>query len=215
MRFDIYSDTICPWCYIGKRRLERALAERPDVEAQIRWRAFQLNPWMPVGGVPREEYLRAKFGSGDVERIYANIREVGLTEGLEFRFDLMKRTPNTIPSHRLIAWAAEQEGADPQGALVEQLFQSYFLEGGDLCDTAILTAAAERAGLDPKAAETFLAGDELREAVVAEDASARRMGIQGVPCFIADGAYAISGAQEPEYFMPLFDLISTGQAAAE
>ncbi len=215
MRFDIYSDTICPWCYIGKRRLERALAERPDVDARIHWRAFQLNPWMPSGGVPREEYLRAKFGSGDAERIYANIREVGLTEGLEFRFDLMKRTPNTIQSHRLIAWAAEQEGADSQGALVEQLFQSYFLEGGDLCDTAILTAAAERAGLDPKVAEAFLAGDGFHDTVVAEDASARGMGIQGVPCFIADGAYVISGAQEPEYFMPLFDLVSTAQAAAE
>lgn len=215
MRIEIYSDTICPWCYIGKRRLERALAQRPDVEASIHWRAFQLNPWMPVGGVPREEYLKAKFGQSDAQRIYANIREVGLTEGLEFRFDLMTRTPNTVLSHRLIAWAAEQEGDDPQGALVENLFQSYFLNGGNLSDPAVLVEAAGQAGLNTAAAEAFLATNERHDAVVAEDATARRMGIQGVPCFIVDGAYAISGAQEPEYFMPLFDLIATGQAAAE
>ena len=215
MRIDIYSDTICPWCYIGKRRLEKALAQRPDVDARIHWRAFQLNPWMPAGGIAREEYLKAKFGQADAQRIYANIREVGLGEGIDFRFDLMQRTPNTILSHRLIAWAAEQDGHDPQGALVENLFQSYFLDGGDLCDTRVLTAAAERAGLDAAAAEAFLATNEHHDAVVAEDATARRMGIQGVPCFIVDGAYAVSGAQEPEYFMPLFDLITTGQAAAE
>ncbi|HKK28765.1 MAG TPA: DsbA family oxidoreductase [Alphaproteobacteria bacterium] len=215
MRIDIYSDTICPWCYIGKRRLERALAQRPDVEARIHWRAFQLNPWMPAGGVAREDYLRAKFGATDSQRIYANIREVGLGEGIEFRFDLMKRTPNTIPSHRLVAWAADQPDGNRQSAVVEQLFQTYFLEGGDLCDPAVLVAAAERAGLDPAAAADLLEGRLYHEEVVAEDATARRMGIQGVPCFIIDGAYAISGAQEPEYFLPLFDLISTGQAAAE
>ena len=215
MRIDIYSDTICPWCYIGKRRLERALADRPDVEAQITWRAFQLNPWMPAAGIAREEYLKAKFGQSDAQRIYANIREVGLTEGLEFRFDLMQRTPNTIMSHRLIAWAADQDGEDPQGALVENLFQSYFLNGADIGNVAILVEAAEAAGLNTAAAEAFLATNDHHDAVVEEDAAARRMGIQGVPCFIVDGAYAVSGAQEPEYFMPLFDLISTGQAAAE
>jgi predicted DsbA family dithiol-disulfide isomerase len=215
MRIDIYSDTICPWCYIGKRRLEKALAQRPDVDARVHWRAFQLNPWMPAAGIAREEYLKAKFGASDAQRIYANIREVGLTEGLDFRFDLMTRTPNTVMSHRLIAWAAEQDGTDPQGALVENLFQGYFLNGADLGNPTVLIEAAERAGLDPKAAETFLATNEHHDAVVAEDAAARRMGIQGVPCFIVDGAYAVSGAQEPEYFMPLFDLITTGQAAAE
>ncbi len=215
MRIDIYSDTICPWCYIGTRRLERALAERPDVEAQINWRAFQLNPWMPAAGVAREEYLKAKFGQSDAQRIYANIREVGLTEGLDFRFDLMTRTPNTVMSHRLIAWSADQLGEDPQGALVENLFQSYFLNGADLGNPKILIEAAEHAGLNAAAAEAFLATNEHHDAVVAEDAEARRMGIQGVPCFIVDGAYAISGAQEPEYFMPLFDMIATGQAAAE
>jgi predicted DsbA family dithiol-disulfide isomerase len=215
VRIDIYSDTICPWCYIGKRRLERALAERPDVQPQIHWRAFQLNPWMPTGGVAREEYLRAKFGATDAQRIYASICETGATEGIEFRFDLMRRTPNTIASHRLIAWAASQEGADPQGALVEEIFQSYFLSGVDIGDLTLLIAAAERAGLDGVAAARFLRSAELQEDVIAEDAAGRRMGIQGVPCFIVDGSYAISGAQEPEYFLPLFDLITTGRAAAE
>lgn len=214
MHIDIYSDTICPWCYIGKRRLQRALSARPDVQPTIRWRAFQLNPWMPPAGVPREEYLRAKFGESDANRIYASIREVGVAEGIDFRFDLMQRTPNTIRSHRLIAWAGEQ-GAAEQDAVVEALFQLYFQEGQDLGATAVLLAAVERAGLDHELAEAFLATDLHHDAVVQEDATARRMGIQGVPCFIVDGAYAVSGAQEPEYFMPLFDLIQTGQAAAE
>lgn len=215
MRIDIYSDTICPWCYIGKRRLQRALNARPGLQPEVRWHAFQLNPWMPAAGVPREEYLRAKFGASDANRIYANIREVGAGEGIDFRFDLMQRTPNTIRSHRLIAWAADQAGDDPQDAMVEALFQLYFLQGKDLGATAVLLEAVERAGLDAGVAEAFLATDLYHDTVVEEDATARRMGIQGVPCFIVDGAYAVSGAQEPEYFMPLFDLILTGQAAAE
>ncbi|MCA8926663.1 MAG: DsbA family oxidoreductase [Alphaproteobacteria bacterium] len=215
MRIDIYSDTICPWCYIGKRRLQRALSARPDLEAIVHWHAFQLNPWMPAAGMPREEYLRAKFGASDAGRIYASIREVGATEGIDFRFDLMERTPNTVRSHRLIAWAAEQSGDDPQGAVVEALFQLYFLEGKDLGATVTLLEAVERTGLDMDLAEAFLATDLYADRVVQEDAHARRMGIQGVPCFIVEGSYAISGAQEPEYFFPLFDLIETGQAAAE
>ena len=170
---------------------------------------------MPQAGVPREEYLRAKFGASDADRIYANIREVGAGEGLDFRFDLMQRTPNTIRSHRLVAWAADQPGDATQDAMVEALFQVYFLEGKDLGDTAVLLEAVKRAGLDAEVADAFLATDLYRDTVVNEDATARRMGIQGVPCFIIDGAYAVSGAQEPEYFMPIFDLILTGKAAAE
>ncbi len=215
MRIDIYSDTICPWCYIGKKRLQRALSARPEIKPEIHWRAFQLNPWMPAAGVPRAEYLQAKFGATDSDRIYANIREVGATEGIDFRFDLMERTPNTVRSHRLIAWAQDQAGDDPQGRIVEALFQVYFLEGKDLGATVVLLDAVERAGLDVDVAEAFLATDLYHDSVVEEDATARRMGIQGVPCFIVNGAYAVSGAQEPEYFMPLFDLVLTGQAAAE
>jgi len=215
MRIDIYSDTICPWCYIGKRRLQRALSARPELEVSVHWHAYQLNPWMPVAGVAREEYLRAKFGASDAGRIYANIREVGATEGLDFRFDLMQRTPNTVRSHRLIAWSADQSGDHPQDALVEALFQSYFLEGKDVGANTVLLEAVARAGLDVELAEAFLATDLYHDTVVEEDAAARRMGIQGVPCFIVDGAYAVSGAQEPEYFMPLFDLVLTGKAAAE
>lgn len=214
MHIDIYSDTICPWCYIGKKRLQRALSARPELDVTVNWHAFQLNPWMPTAGVPREEYLRAKFGASDADRIYANIREVGMTEGIDFRFDLMERTPNTIRSHRLIAWAGEQ-GPVAQDAMVEALFQVYFLEGHDLSATAILLDAVSRAGLDVEVAEAFLATDLHQDMVVQEDAYARRMGIQGVPCFIVDGSYAVSGAQEPEYFFPLFDLVTTKQAAAE
>lgn len=212
MHIDIYSDTICPWCFIGKRRLERALAARPELDVTIRWRAFQLNPWMPTAGMSRSEYLTTKFGSTDAGRIYETIRRVGASEGIDFRFDLIPRTPNTLRSHRLIAQAAD---AGVQDGMVEALFAGYFIEGRDIGDPASLVELAERAGLDPNDAHRCVEGDAGIEAAAQEDAGARRMGIQGVPCFIVDGAYAISGAQEPEYFYPLFDLVASNAPAHE
>lgn len=212
MHIDIYSDTICPWCFIGKRRLERALAARPELKVTIRWRAFQLNPWMPATGMPRGEYLKAKFGSTDAGRIYETIRRVGASEGIEFRFDLIPRTPNTLRSHRMIAHASD---AGLQDEMVEALFNGYFIEGRDIGDPATLVELAEDAGLDPEEARRCLEGDAGVEAAAREDAAARGMGIQGVPCFIVDGAYAISGAQEPEYFYPLFDLVASTAPALD
>lgn len=214
MQVEIYSDVICPWCYIGKRRLERAQAMRPEARLEIRWRAFQLNPWMPAEGMRRAEYLTAKFGSADAQRVYDNIQRIGMGEGIEFAFDRIDRTPNTVDAHRLIRWAGANGGASIQGDLVEGLYQAYFIEAEDLgaCETLLKAAAA--AGLDIDAAAAYLAGDDDREAVKSEDASARQMGIQGVPCFIVDRSYAVSGAQEPEYFMPLFDLAENVTRAA-
>lgn len=205
MHIDIYSDTICPWCFIGKRRLERALAARPELHVTIRWRAFQLNPWMPANGMSRGEYLTAKFGSTDAGRIYETIRRVGASEGIDFRFDLIPRTPNTLRSHRLIAHAGSQ---GMQDAVVESLFAGYFLEGRDIGDPETLAELAARAGLEKSDARQCLDDEGDIEAVRQEDAAARRIGIQGVPCFIVDRSYAISGAQEPEYFYPLFDLVA-------
>lgn len=208
MLIEIFSDTICPWCFIGKRRLERALAMQPELDVEIRWRAFQLNPWMPPDGMERAAYLQAKFGAQDATRIYENIRAVGVGEGLDFRFDRIRRTPNTLDSHRLIRHAA---AAGRQNETVEALFSAYFLEGRDIGSRAVLAEIADAAGLDADAARRFLDSDAEREAVAAEDAQARRMGIQGVPCFVLDRAYAVSGAQEPEYFLPLFDLVRNGR----
>lgn len=206
MLIEIYSDAICPWCFIGKRRLERARAMRPDVQLEIKWRAFQLNPWMPAEGMSRAEYLTAKFGAADAGRVYDNIRRIGQGEGVDFAFDRLTRTPNTVDAHRLIRWAGREAGGAGQERMVEALFQAYFLEARDVGATDALIAAVTAAGLDGAAAAAYLATDLDRDDIRAEDSAARQMGIQGVPCFIVDRSYAVSGAQEPEYFMPLFDL---------
>jgi len=210
MLVEIYSDAICPWCYIGKRRLERARAMRPELRIELKWRAFQLNPWMPAEGMSRAEYLAAKFGAADADRVYGAIRRIGLSEGVDFAFERVRRTPNTVDAHRLIRWAARQAAAqsesDGEDAVVEALFQAYFLEARDIGDADVLADVAGAAGYDASAAAAYLATEEDADAVRAEDAGARQMGVQGVPCFIVDRRYAVSGAQEPEYFMPLFDL---------
>ncbi len=209
MQIDIFSDTICPWCYIGKKRLDRALAERPQPELTIRWRAFQLNPDMPAEGMDRQAYLERKFGGvREAERVYGPIRAAGEEEGIAFAFERMKRTPNTLQSHRLIRWA---ERFGRQTPLVDSLFESAFLKAEDLGDPAVLAAAAEAAGLDAAEAASFLAGEEEAEEVRAEDLRARMAGITGVPCFIFEGRYALPGAQPPEVLQQMFDLAIQGE----
>jgi len=212
MHIDIVSDVICPWCFIGKRRLETALSLRPALTADITWRPFQLNPEMPPEGMERRAYLAAKFGSGaQAERIYANITEVGAGIGVEFAFDRIRRTPNTRDAHRLIRWAAAQGKSD---AVVEALFRAYFTQGRDLGDRSVLSDIAETAGLDAAEARRWLDGAAEIEPVLAEDRGARRLGINAVPCFIFERHYAVSGAQEPEFFLPIFDLVQTGAEPA-
>ena len=213
MRIDIYSDTICPWCFIGKRRLERALAERPQPGLKIHWRAFQLNPDMPAGGLDRQDYLNRKFGGAqNAERVYAAVREAGAQEGIAFDFAAIERTPNSLLSHRLLRFALERGDQDP---LMERLFNLYFLEGGDLEDPEVLIQAAEDAGFDPAAARGYLEAGTGLEDVQNEDTQARRAGIQGVPTFILNGQYALSGAQEPKVLFQMFDLAREEKGAAE
>jgi len=208
MRLDIFSDTVCPWCFIGKRRLERALAERPMPGLEVRWRAFQLNPDMPAEGMDRQDYLTRKFGGAEnAKQVYDAVRQAGEQEGIEFAFDRIERTPNSLKSHRLLRFAAEQDGGyGDQDPLAERLFRLYFLEGGDISDTEVLVQAAADAGLDPDAARAYLDSGEAVEETRAEDMQARRAGIQGVPTFIFNGQYALSGAQEPKVLFQLFDV---------
>lgn len=204
IRLDIYSDPICPWCFIGKRRLARALAERPSLAVQIRWRPFQLNPDMPAEGMDRQHYLATKFGGADnAARVYETVAHHGAAEDLPFAFDRIARTPNTLAAHQLIAWANDRGDPDP---LVERLFRAYFFEGQDLGEPTVLAEAAAEAGLDRAAAEATLADTELRAQVAAADAEARAAGLQGVPTFVVNDAYAVSGAQEPKVLLRLFDL---------
>ena len=204
MRLDIFSDPICPWCFIGKRRLERALAARPDLEIGVHWRAFQLNPEMPAEGMERQLYLELKFGGpAAAQRIYDTIAEAGAGEKIDFDFGAIRRTPNTINAHRLIRRAA---AAGKQDAVVEALFRRYFLAGEDIGDTAALLEVATEAGLESAGLEAFLAGSEESETVRGEDALARRTGIQGVPTFIFANRFALSGAHEPEVLIQMFEL---------
>jgi predicted DsbA family dithiol-disulfide isomerase len=210
MRLDIYSDTICPWCFVGKRRLERALAIRPQADLTIQWRAFQLNPGMPAEGMNRREYLEVKFGGPDrAARIYEAVRQAGESEGIAFDFNRIRRTPNTFESHRLLRHAHH---AGRQTEMLEALFQAYFLAGADIGDRTVLLDCAGQAGLDVAEAARFLDGDGEMETTLAEDRLARRQGINGVPCFIFNGRFALSGAQPPEALLQLLDLADVDDA---
>lgn len=189
---DVISDAICPWCWIGKANLGAALEElrAEGLEFRIRWRPFQLNPEMPEEGVARDAYRAAKFGSLERSReLDAQVASAGRAAGLDFRHDLMARTPNTVAAHRVIR-AAEPEGV--QDAVVDALFRAYFQQGRDIGDPAVLDQVAAGAGLPGMAA--MLAGDAHREAVLAEDMAARRGGISGVPSFLMDRYLLFSGA---------------------
>ena len=204
MRFDIFSDIVCPWCYIGKRRFARALGQRPDIRPEVSWRAFQLNPDLPPDGMDRAEYIALKFGSGRrAEEVYKRVTEAGIGEGIDFRFEKIRRTPNTTNAHRLLLYAA---GAGAQDQAVDRLFVGYFTEGADIGEIDTLARLAGEGGLEIEPARRFLEGEQGRERVMEDLSLAYRMGITGVPCFILEGKYALPGAHEPEAFQPLFDL---------
>ena len=206
MQVDIVSDTICPWCYVGKRRFERALDARPNAVTSITWRAFQLNPDMPAEGADRRTYMLRKFGSdARVREIFGAIARAGGAEGIPFAFDAIERTPNTVDSHRLIAFAGT---TGHQNAMVDTLFRRYFEDGEDIGDRETLVAAGVEAGLDAEAVRHHLSGTEGFEAVREESEAAQRLGITGVPCFVFEKRYAVSGAQEPEVFTRVMDLIA-------
>jgi predicted DsbA family dithiol-disulfide isomerase len=207
LQVDIVSDVICPWCYIGKRRFERALETIGGRHrVGVTWRPFQLNPDMPADGMERAAYLQAKFGGVERSReIYARIEAAGAGEGIAFAFDRIARTPNTVQAHRLIRLGQRLERQDE---VVDALFRGYFTEGANIGDVATLVGLAERAGLASAEAERYLVGEEDREQVVGEDDAARRMGIHGVPCFILEQQYAISGAQEPAVLTEALDRVA-------
>ncbi len=213
VRIDVISDVVCPWCLIGKRRLERALEllrqgsqQAPQVE--VVWHPFQLNPHLPLEGMARSEYLAQKFGSR-AQDIYGRVTAAGRSVGIEFGFDRIVRQPNTVPAHQLIA-LAQVRGA--QDRMVETLFRAYFMDGVDLTQTANLLTLAERAGLDRAEAGVCLEDDAQRQAVQAADAQSRSLGVSGVPFFIFDQRIAVSGAQEPEV---LLRALSESQAVRE
>lgn len=198
---EVISDVICPWCFIGKRRLEKAIAARGE-PVKVQWHAFQLNPTMPKEGISRKEYRIRKFGSWERSiQLDANIVAAGKEEGILFDFDRMDRTPNTVDAHRLI-WVADKEGV--QDAVVEALLLAYFTEGRDISNRQTLIDVVAEAGLDRKRAEAVLNGDEGMDAIKDAGDEARRLRVDSVPFFVVNGKITLSGAQQPDTFLEAF-----------
>ena len=199
LHIDVISDVVCPWCYIGKKKLERALElyreRNPEAESpEVSWHPFQLNPDMPEGGIDRGEYLQRKFGRQS-SQIYARVSAAGAQVGIPFAFDKVTRQPNTVAAHSLILLAGDSA---LQNTVVEGLFRGYFIEGRDLNARETLTEIACAAGLVKPQVDACLASAQVREQVRSEDEQARRLGVEGVPFFVFNRRYAVSGAQDPE-----------------
>jgi predicted DsbA family dithiol-disulfide isomerase len=208
LHVDVVSDVICPWCFIGKRRLEKALRALGDqVEAQVVWHPFELNPEMPREGIDRRGYREAKFGGLEASRaLDARLTAAGAHEGIPFAFDRIRRTPNTLDGHRLI-WFAQREAL--QDPIVEALFRKYFLEGEDIGQRETLVDVAAASGLSSGLVDRFLQSDDGVADVWRAEAEAWSLGIHGVPHFIIDGKYAISGAQSAEILAAVFERVLT------
>jgi predicted DsbA family dithiol-disulfide isomerase len=209
LTIDVFSDVICPWCYIGKRRLERAVdALGGQQEVRVRWLPFQLNPKMPREGISRREYRTRKFGSWEQSlELDAKMIAVGKEEGIQFAFDRIERTPNTLDAHRLI-WLADKEGV--QDAVVEKLFHAYFTKSRDIGDHQTLIELVAEASLDQSKAEGVLSSDDGMEAIREANQQARRIGVGGVPFFIIGGKITLSGAQPSDVFLDAFGKAVSG-----
>jgi predicted DsbA family dithiol-disulfide isomerase len=214
LTIDIISDVVCPWCYVGKRRLEAALARRTNSQAapvRVRWHAFQLNPDIPPGGVDRRSYLERKFGGPErAKQIYARIKAAGDEVGIAFDFERIVRQPNTFDAHRLIGWVQDVD-LNKSDALIEGLFRAYFIEGVDIGDIDALARLAGDAGFDPTAARAWLISGEGRAAIQAEEQRARALGVTGVPFFVFNQRLAVSGAQPPEVLLGAMDEASVAE----
>lgn len=210
MRIDIVFDTVCPWCFVGKRRFDRALRQRPHLKPEVRYRSFLLNPDLPPQGVDRREYLERKFGgSHQYERIAEALVYTGKGEGINFALDKIKRTPNSANSHRLVRLA---HTLGRQHEAVELLFSAFFERGLDTGNVEVLIRLAEELGIERPMAQAHLSGENDLNAVYTENARMHRLGITGVPCFIFNDSRAIAGAQEPEILLRMLDMGSVQES---
>jgi len=206
LRLDVIVDVVCPWCFLGKRRLDAAIADLDDLDIEVRYRPYQLDPDIPKAGIDREEYVIGKFGSADaLDEAHARLVDLGADVGISYAFDLIERSPNTLDAHRLVRWAAAEGVGEP---MLERLFSLYFEEGGDLSSLDTLIAAAEEMDLDGDEVTMKLEDGTDLEAVKAEIAHAGRIGITGVPTVVVENKFAISGAQTPEVLVEAFRKIA-------
>ena len=213
MNIEVVSDVVCPWCYVGKRRLEAALAQSDDAVVAVRWRPFQLDPTIPSQGLDRRAYMRAKFrDDARLAEVHARLRAVGAEVGIDFDFEAISRSPNTLDAHRLIRWA---EASGVQDEVVEQLFSAYFEHGRDIGDRSVLAEIAGECGMDAEVVERRFAGDGDGEAVRAEIDEAQSLGVTGVPFFIFASRFAVSGAQSAEVLARAIKSARSGGARVE
>ena len=208
---DVVSDAVCPWCFVGKRNLEAALASLGDAKVEVRWRPFQLDATIPQGGMSRKEYLTRKFGPDGYGKMNQRLIDMGKERGIAFAFDRIERSPNTLDAHRVIRWA---QSSGKQDALVERLFKLYFEEGRDIGDRELLADTAAEVGLDRAQVRAMLETETDKDAVQEEIATAQRLGVSGVPFFIFGGKYALSGAQPPQAIAQVIEKTRAEAASA-
>lgn len=212
MQIEIFSDVVCPWCYIGKRRLDGILNSDAGRDLQVTWRPYQLYPQLPEGGIPRDVFMRARFGAdADPRTIFKRVQAEAEAEGLELDFTAIRNAPNTFRAHRLLSWA---EPSGRQHELAEVLFRYHFRDGRDVGDPDELVAAAAEAGLDPDGAREMLAGHDEVDKVRAELSLAAAVGVTGVPFFVLAGKFAIPGAQPRDVMLQLIERARTRLAEA-
>jgi predicted DsbA family dithiol-disulfide isomerase len=212
VRIDVVSDVVCPWCFIGKHRLEQAIKLKPDIAVEVHYRPYFLNDWIPREGIARDEYLTTKFGSPErYKDIAKRVGAAAAAEGLIYDSSKMKRQPNTVDCHRLIHWA---DAIGKAAEMKQKLMDLYFTEGGDLTLRDTLVDAAASVGLDADTVRADLATDKDEDVIEQQSQEAKQAGIEGVPCFIFGGKFAVSGAQAPEYLAEAIERIATGKAIA-
>jgi predicted DsbA family dithiol-disulfide isomerase len=214
MQIDVISDTVCPWCFIGKRRLMRAMALRPNIAFNIKWRPYRLDPTIPAGGMDRQAYMRAKFGDDPMKivEMHKLIAAEGIKDGIEFDFAAIRRRPDTLDSHRLIRWAGANGVQDD---VVERLFIAYFENGEDIGDIRVLADIADLCGMDGVEVAEMLEGDTDRAMVEREDQIAHEMGVTGVPAMIFGGKLAVAGARDPEVLAVVIDRVAAMSAGPD
>lgn len=206
IQIEVYADVVCPWCYIGEKRLQKALVKRPDLAVERRWHPYQLRPEMPDGGLPWHEFAVDKFGGEDRMQVaFAHVSAAGHQDGVRFDFDRVASAPNTVDAHRLILHAAEYKR---QWRVAEALFEAYFSKGANLNDHEELVRIVLGAGLDANKVRAFLKSSEAVDEVWAAQNEAARLGVTGVPFYVFDGSYALSGTQPVEAFTQVLDTVS-------
>ena len=210
MKLDIFSDPVCPWCYLGKANLDRALEAHADHPFEVEWHPFQLNPEMPAGGVDKREYLSARFGAGQLDAIHQRFRDIAAKAGVTMDPDTPKRIPNTLDAHRLIHWAGLEER---QTRAISALMRAYWVEGRDIGDLSVLADVAAEIGMDREVVARLLASDADRAEILAREAHARERGVNAVPTFVLGNQYVLSGAQPPELWgQVIADLAAEGSS---